>query len=49
VVEGDEVVARPTLPLSLGIDHRVIDGGTEAQFRNRLVEFLQEPARLLLE
>ena len=47
-VEG-EVVAMPTLPLSLGIDHRVIDGGTEAQFRNRLVEYLQEPARLLLE
>ncbi|HKJ60326.1 MAG TPA: dihydrolipoamide acetyltransferase family protein [Halobacteriales archaeon] len=49
VVEDGEVVARPTLPLSLGIDHRVIDGGTEAQFRNRLVAYLQEPARLLLE
>jgi len=47
-VDG-EVVARPTLPLSLGIDHRVIDGGTKAQFRNRLVAYLQEPARLLLE
>jgi len=49
VVEDGEVVARPTLPLSLGIDHRVIDGGTEAQFRNRLKEFLREPAMLLLE
>ena len=49
VAEDGEVVAKPTLPLSLGIDHRVIDGGTEAQFRNRLKAYLREPERLLLE
>jgi len=49
VVEDGEVVARPTLPLSIGIDHRVVDGGTEAAFKNRLKDFLREPQRLLLE
>jgi pyruvate dehydrogenase E2 component (dihydrolipoamide acetyltransferase) len=49
VVEDGEVVAKPTLPLSIGIDHRVVDGGTEAAFKNRLKAFLREPERLLLE
>jgi pyruvate dehydrogenase E2 component (dihydrolipoamide acetyltransferase) len=44
-----EVVARPTLPLSLSIDHRVIDGATAARFANRLQEFFAEPRLLLLE
>ena len=48
VVDG-EVVARHTLPLSLSIDHRVIDGATAARFTNRLVELLEEPRRLLIE
>ena len=47
-VDG-EVVARPTLPLSLSIDHRVIDGATAAEFTNRLEEYLEEPRLLLLD
>jgi pyruvate dehydrogenase E2 component (dihydrolipoamide acetyltransferase) len=47
VVDG-EVVARPTLPLSLSIDHRVVDGATAAQFTNHVMERLREPARLLV-
>ncbi|MFB6151559.1 MAG: dihydrolipoamide acetyltransferase family protein [Haloarculaceae archaeon] len=48
VVDG-EVVARETLPLSLSIDHRVIDGADAARFVNTLVEYLEEPTLLLLE
>jgi pyruvate dehydrogenase E2 component (dihydrolipoamide acetyltransferase) len=47
VVDG-EVVARATLPLSLSIDHRVVDGATAAQFTNHVMDRLREPARLLL-
>lgn len=49
VAVGGEVVARPTLPLSLSVDHRVIDGATAAQFANRLGEYLEEPRLLLLD
>lgn len=49
VVVDDEVVARHTLPLSLSIDHRVIDGADAARFANTVMEYLQEPSLLLLE
>jgi len=44
-----EVVARHTLPLSLAIDHRVIDGAEAAQFCNTVIEYLENPELLLLE
>jgi pyruvate dehydrogenase E2 component (dihydrolipoamide acetyltransferase) len=43
------VVARHTLPLSLSIDHRVVDGADGAAFVNTLKEYLAEPELLLLE
>jgi len=44
-----KIVARPVLPLSLSIDHRVIDGADAARFVNTLKEYLQDPTLLLLE
>jgi pyruvate dehydrogenase E2 component (dihydrolipoamide acetyltransferase) len=49
VAEDGEVLAKPTLPLSLAIDHRVIDGADAARFVNTLKEYLADPTRLLLE
>jgi len=49
VAADDEVVARPTLPLSLSIDHRVIDGAEAARFVNTVIEYLETPSLLLLE
>ncbi len=49
VVEDGEVVARYTLPLSLSIDHRVVDGADAARFANTLIEYLENPDLLLLE
>ena len=49
VAKDGEVVARPTLPLSLAIDHRIIDGADAAGFVNTLKEYLADPTRLLLE
>jgi len=48
VVEDGTVVARPTLPLSLAIDHRVVDGADAARFTNTVMEYLADPTRLLL-
>jgi pyruvate dehydrogenase E2 component (dihydrolipoamide acetyltransferase) len=47
VVDG-EVVPRPTLPLSLAIDHRVIDDAEAARFTNRVIEVLEQHLQLLL-
>lgn len=49
--DGDsttKVVPAHTLPLSLAIDHRVIDGAEAAQFTNTVKEYLAEPTKLLL-
>ena len=47
-IDGD-VVAKPTLPLSLAFDHRVIDSADAARFTNTLKTYLADPTRLLLE
>ena len=48
VVEDGEVVARHTLPLSVSIDHRVVDGAVSANFCNDLQTYLEDPIHLLL-
>jgi pyruvate dehydrogenase E2 component (dihydrolipoamide acetyltransferase) len=48
VVDG-EVVPRYTLPLSLSVDHRVVDGAVAARFTNRVMELLRSPTRLLVD
>ncbi|WP_418283829.1 2-oxo acid dehydrogenase subunit E2 [Halorubrum sp. DTA46] len=47
VVRDGEVVAAPTLPLSLSIDHRVIDGAVAAEFANTVMDHLETPLLLL--
>ncbi|MCU4802215.1 2-oxo acid dehydrogenase subunit E2 [Halobacteria archaeon HArc-gm2] len=49
VAEDGEVVAKQTLPLSLAIDHRVVDGADAARFVNTVKEYLSDPTLLLLE
>jgi len=48
-VRDGEVVAAPTLPLSLSIDHRVIDGAVAAEFANTVMEHLEHPLLLLTQ
>lgn len=48
VVVHNEVVPRKTLPLSLSVDHRLIDGAVAASFTNDLKRSLKNPARMLL-
>ena len=48
-VEDGDVVARPVAPLSLAIDHRVVDGADAARFTNAVAKRLRRPERLLLD
>ncbi|MBU1020749.1 MAG: 2-oxo acid dehydrogenase subunit E2 [Firmicutes bacterium] len=48
VVIDDEIVIRDVLPLSLSIDHRVIDGGDAGRFLQTFKSYLSNPMLLLL-
>ena len=48
VFEGDTVVKRIRLPLSLTFDHRVIDGAPAATFLNDVKSYLEAPFRILI-
>ena len=47
VFEGDQVVKRSAMILSLTIDHRIVDGAPGAEFLRMLKEYLESPYRLL--
>ncbi len=48
VVEQGQIVIRPMMYLALSYDHRLIDGKDSVQFLVSVKEFLEDPARLLL-
>ncbi len=48
VVEGDQIVIRDVLPLSLTIDHRVIDGANGGRFLMKVKELLSDPMQIFL-
>lgn len=48
VVE-DEVVVRPVLPVSLAVDHRLIDGDLSTAFHRHVMAGVADPTLLLLE
>jgi len=48
VAEDGAVRAAPTMPLSVSIDHRVVDGAEAAQFTNAVMDRLESPELLLL-
>ena len=48
VLDGDVVVPRLMMPLSITYDHRLVDGAAAARFLNEVKGFLAAPGRLLL-
>jgi pyruvate dehydrogenase E2 component (dihydrolipoamide acetyltransferase) len=46
VVDGDTVVAAPTLPISLSADHRVVDGHDATSFVEHVLARLRDPGPL---
>ena len=49
VVENGEIVIRPMMYVALSYDHRMIDGKESVSFLVTVKEFLEDPARMLLE
>jgi pyruvate/2-oxoglutarate dehydrogenase complex dihydrolipoamide acyltransferase (E2) component len=47
-VVGDEIVARPVLPIVVSADHRIIDGDVLNAFANQIKGDLTDPVRMLL-
>ncbi|MDO5647920.1 pyruvate dehydrogenase complex dihydrolipoamide acetyltransferase [Paracoccus sp. (in: a-proteobacteria)] len=47
VVEGDQVVIRNVMSMTLSVDHRVIDGALGAQLLQAIVEHLENPMGML--
>jgi pyruvate dehydrogenase E2 component (dihydrolipoamide acetyltransferase) len=52
VVRGEgkdlEIVPRLILPLSLGFDHRVVDGADAARFMSVIINTLENPENLVM-
>jgi len=49
VVENGQIVIRPMMYVALSYDHRIIDGKGSVGFLVAIKEFLEDPARLLLD
>ncbi len=48
VVKDGQVVPGTLLPLSLSVDHRLVDGGEVARFLNRVMEYLSDPVSIII-
>lgn len=48
LVDG-QVQARPTMPLALSFDHRLIDGAQAGRFLGRLKELIERPQQVMLD
>ncbi len=49
VAENGQVVIRPMMYVALSYDHRLIDGKDSVQFLVAIKQYLEDPARLLLD
>jgi 2-oxoglutarate dehydrogenase E2 component (dihydrolipoamide succinyltransferase) len=49
VVENGQIVIRPMMYIALSYDHRIIDGKESVSFLVKIKEYLEDPARLLLD
>lgn len=48
VVKNNSIVPGNVLPLSISVDHRIVDGGEVSRFVNRIMEFLGDPVSLIM-
>lgn len=49
VVRDDIIVPGIVLPLSLSVDHRIVDGGESTRFLNQIMDYLSDPVALMFE
>jgi pyruvate dehydrogenase E2 component (dihydrolipoamide acetyltransferase) len=48
VIKDDQIQKGTILPLSLSVDHRIVDGGEVTRFLNRVVGYLEDPVSLVI-
>jgi len=48
VVKDGQIVIRPTMNLTISIDHRVLDGAIAASFLQSVKNYIENPLNLLL-
>jgi pyruvate dehydrogenase E2 component (dihydrolipoamide acetyltransferase) len=48
VVKNDSIEIGNILPLSMSVDHRIVDGGEAVRFLNQIMTYLHDPVSLLL-
>lgn len=49
VVKNGELAVGTVLPLSISVDHRIVDGAEVTRFINTLSDYLSEPVSLIIE
>lgn len=49
IVQDDRIVPGNILPLSLSVDHRVVDGGETARFLNDIMRYLSDPVAMFMD
>jgi pyruvate dehydrogenase E2 component (dihydrolipoamide acetyltransferase) len=49
IFKGTEVVKGSFFPLSLSVDHRIVDGGETTRFMNTVMAYLNEPVLMIIE
>ena len=49
VVKDDKIAVGNILPLSLTVDHRIVDGGEGTKFINHIMEYLSDPFSLMMD
>jgi pyruvate dehydrogenase E2 component (dihydrolipoamide acetyltransferase) len=49
IVKDDEIVVGNIMPVSLTVDHRIVDGGETTRFVKRVMEYLSDPVSLLMD
>lgn len=49
VVKDKQVVVGNVMPISMSVDHRIVDGGEVARFLNEVLDYLNNPLYLMLQ
>jgi len=49
IVQNDEIIIGNIMPLSLTVDHRVVDGGETTRFIKRVMDYLSDPVGMLMD
>lgn len=49
IIKNDQIQIGIIQPLSLAVDHRIVDGGEVTRFLNQIMEYLSDPVTLILE